>query len=129
MILQAALLCLAANVFHEARGESVPGQYAVAQVTMHRAENDQRKVCRVVYARKQFSWTAKVQQAPSKTDPEAWKRARVIALTVLQRKVAPDFFNKGADHYHADYVLPKWAHRLSRTVVIGRHIFYKGNQA
>lgn len=129
MILQAAVLCLAANVFFEARSESVPGQYAVAQVTMHRAKNDQRKVCKTVYARKQFSWTAKVQQAPFKTDPEAWRRSQIIALTVLQRKIAPDFFNKGADHYHASYVSPRWANNLRRTTVIGHHIFYKGNQA
>lgn len=125
MILQAALICLSANIFHEARGESIPGQYAVAQVTMRRAHNDQRKVCAVVHAPKQFSWTLKLQGDPRKIDPDAWIRARKIAMMVLQQKVPRDFFNKGANHFHANYVAPKWAYRLPRTVVIGKHIFYK----
>lgn len=125
MILQAALICLASNIFYEARGESVPGQYAVAQVTMKRAEGDQRKVCSVVYSPHQFSWTMKPQRNPKEIDPEAFKKAIAIAKIVLQKKVPKDFFNKGADHYHAHYVAPKWAYRLPRTVVIGKHIFYK----
>ena len=30
-----------------------------------------------------------------------------------------------ATHYHSDYVRPRWAKRLKKMDVIGRHIFYK----
>ena len=33
---QADLMCLARNIYHEARGEPITGQYAVAEVTMNR---------------------------------------------------------------------------------------------
>jgi spore germination cell wall hydrolase CwlJ-like protein len=31
----------------------------------------------------------------------------------------------GATHYHADYVNPTWADIRKKTVIIGRHIFYR----
>ena len=55
MLISTAALCLALNVFHEARGEFIPGQYAVALVTLNRAEHDPAKVCDVVFKRHQFS--------------------------------------------------------------------------
>jgi spore germination cell wall hydrolase CwlJ-like protein len=126
MVIEAALLCLSLNVFYEARGESVPGQYAVAQVTMNRAGGDQRRVCDVVYAPRQFSWThQKVRhRKPWKTDPEAWERARIIARIVIQRPTLMNVLVNDADHYHATYVNPRWIFGLQRTARIGRHIFY-----
>lgn len=126
MILESALLCLSLNIWHEARGEQVPGQYAVAQVTMNRAAGDQNNVCRVVYAPKQFSWThQKVRhKSPVKVDPAAWERSKIIARVVLERRMQFDF-SKGADHYHAVYVAPKWSKRMKRTTVIGNHRFYQ----
>jgi len=125
MILEAALLCLSLNIFHEARGEPVPGQYAVAQVTMNRAGGDQARVCKEVYKPKQFSWThQKVRhKKPAKVDPDSWARAKAIARVVLAKGMAMDL-SGGANHYHATYVAPRWATQMQRTRVIGRHIFY-----
>ena len=51
--------CLARNVYYEARGESLAGQYAVAEVTMNRKASlgYPKTVCDVVYQRDAFSWT------------------------------------------------------------------------
>ena len=51
--------CLAMNIYHEARSESMQGQIAVAQVTLNRVEHDKwpSTICEVVYEPKQFSWT------------------------------------------------------------------------
>ncbi len=123
MILEAALICLSMNIFHEARGETVIGQYAVAQVTMTRADQDQRNVCRVVHQRKQFSWTNTPRKHPSQIDLDAWIKAMKIARQTLARKMSKDF-SKGATHYHAVYVSPYWKKSLRKTVRIGNHIFY-----
>jgi spore germination cell wall hydrolase CwlJ-like protein len=117
---------LALNVFHESRGEQVPGQYAVAQVTMRRASYDPDKVCRVVYAKRQFSWTHQraAKRNPARVDPDAWKRSLRIAEVVLANQMLMDF-SKGADHYHATYVRPRWAKHMERSRVLGRHAFYR----
>ena len=54
-----SLECLALNVYYEARGESLAGQYAVAEVTMNRksAARYPKTVCEVVYQKSAFSWT------------------------------------------------------------------------
>ena len=126
MILEAALLCLALNIFHEARGETILGQYAVAQVTMNRAGWDQSRVCKVVYASRQFSWTHQParHRKPSRVDPESWEKAQVIARVTLERPGLMNVLVKDADHYHATYVRPKWRKGMTRTARIGRHIFY-----
>ena len=51
--------CLALNIYHEARGERVEGQIAVAHVTMNRVNHEKwpSTICEVVYQPKQFSWT------------------------------------------------------------------------
>lgn len=56
---EAAIKCLTDNVYHEARGEGVDGQFAAALVTLARTLEFgyPKDVCGVVYQRKQFSWT------------------------------------------------------------------------
>lgn len=83
MILNTALLCMALNVYHESRGESIAGQIAVAQVTMNRA-GQERNVCNVALEPNQFSWTRKlvkgkrVTKRGMPTDMEAWNHALTI---------------------------------------------------
>lgn len=135
MILEAATLCLALNVFHEARGEFVPGQYAVALVTVNRAKGDPAKVCDVVFKPRQFSWTAGVKLTkkgweipsrlvnPTNDEPDAWARAWRIAQWTLAGRM-PDLTD-GADHYHANYVRPAWRMKMTRTATLGAHHFYR----
>ena len=44
--------CLALNVYHEARNQTIDGQYAVAHVTMNRVASSKHadNICDVVYA-------------------------------------------------------------------------------
>ena len=62
-MIEAALMCLALNVYFEARNDSMVGQYAVAQVVMNRVQSNKfpNDVCSVVkQSRKdgtcQFTW-------------------------------------------------------------------------
>lgn len=138
MILATAMLCMAANLYHEARGEVIMGQHAVAQVTMNRAGRDPKNVCKVVAAPRQFSWTNKgtglTKRANGKLvltakgepkDKFAWNTAMKIAAVTLNGRM-PDFTH-GANHYHADYVNPYWKHSMAKVAVVGHHLFYRYN--
>ena len=126
--------CLAMNVYHEARGEPVSGQYAVANVTLNRVNADRYPddVCRVVYQKTwidkrqryvaAFSWTVdRIADIPKES--RAWKQAVKVARQVYYENATSQA--KDALYYHADYVKPRWASKKLRVAKIGRHIFYK----
>jgi N-acetylmuramoyl-L-alanine amidase len=118
-MLESAIICLALNIVHEARGEPVLGQLAVSKVVLTRAKNDLSKVCQVVFKPYQFSWTITMTGLP---DSMEFERALKIAALAVRM----DDFTGGATHYHADHIRPTWSRKMKRTVKIGRHIFYKG---
>lgn len=118
-MITASLLCLSLNVYYEARGEEIAGQMAVALVTLNRAKEQKKDVCEVVYAPKQFSWTA----SPSRPHPsgQAWVLAQQIA------SAATTFadFTYGATHFHAWSVTPDWSLNLKFVARYGNHLFYR----
>lgn len=134
MILESALLCLAINIYHEARGEMIPGQYGVANVTMNRAKSDD-DICRVVTQKAQFSWTQKLvtkqggkfvlKRSGYPRDEVAWARAQRIAAYAMSNRHID--FTQGATFYHAAYVSPAWRSAVTKTKRMGTHIFYKTN--
>jgi len=115
--------CMALNIYHEARGERVEGQIAVAHVTMNRVnhENWPDTICDVVYQSKQFSWTHMIKDH-TPNEKRAWKEAQVIARDVMIGNTEDP--TKGAEFYHANYVNPWWAKSYTLTKVIGNHLFY-----
>lgn len=121
MIMQNALMCLALNIYHEARGEPLEGQIAIAMVTMNRAEWDTASVCEVVYQRNQFSWTHRLADFTPQ-EPNAWAGAWRIAHRVIEGE--HDDITYGATHFHTRAVRPVWRHALKKTTTIGEHVFY-----
>ena len=130
---QADLTCLAQNIYFEARGEPLEGQYAVAEVTMNRVASPHYpdSVCEVVHQRHwsarsrryvgAFSWT-ELDSLPRPQGP-AWQRTRSIAEAVYDGRHTPTV--AGALFYHADYVQPDWASNMKPVAEIGGHIFYE----
>lgn len=120
---QENLQCLARNIYFEARGEPLAGQYAVAEVTMNRkaAALYPRTVCEVVYEKAAFSWTL-LGRLPEPMGKE-WQLAQQVAESVYYGRNAP--VAKGALFYHATYVRPAWAASRERIGRIGRHVFYR----
>ena len=122
--------CMTEAIYFEARGETIEGQYAVAEVILNRVDssNYPDSVCGVVnqgtgrrYAC-QFTYTC--DGIPEiVTDQRAWNRAGNIARIMLDD--APRDLTAGATHYHADYVNPNWARVYPRTARYGSHIFYR----
>lgn len=117
--------CMAMNIYHEARSETIFGQIAVAQVTLNRMFMDRYPdtICGVVWQNKQFSWT---HDGLSDTPKElgAWATSKAIAQLVLETWDTEVDVTFGADHYHADSVSPFWSNQDKLTTVIGDHIFY-----
>ena len=117
--------CLALNVYHEARGESVLGQQLVAQITINRLNHDSfpSTVCGVVTQYRQFSWTHDgANDHPY--DREAYARAYLIAVSFLLLDYEVDIHRAGLVlNYHATSVSPDWP-RLHPVFIHGNHIFY-----
>lgn len=121
--------CLAINVYHEARGESVQGMEAVAQVTLNRAADEKfpDDVCAVVYQKKpdggcQFSW-----YCDGKSDSVHDKKSWAIAVGVADRALRGQTLgavSRNAIYYHSTRVRPYWAYTKRLVAVIGRHRFY-----
>ncbi|WNK00834.1 cell wall hydrolase [Thalassospiraceae bacterium LMO-JJ14] len=126
----AELRCLALNIYWEARSESIPGQLAVAAVTLNRVESPRfpASVCDVVRQggevrrhRCQFSWWCDGKK-DDPLDMNAWRRATTLARLASSGVI--DDPTRGALWYHADYVTPHWAGAKEKVAKIGRHIFY-----
>lgn len=126
------LNCLTKNIYYEARGEPIDGQYAVAEVTMNRVASKHypNTVCEVVYQEKfdvirkrnvsAFSWTELDLTGP--VDRGIWKRAWKVAEEVYDEQAEPRA--DGALFYHSKYIRPRWARGKRRVAKIGKHIFY-----
>jgi len=128
MIMEAAM-CLALNVFFEARNEPIDGQMMVAEVTLNRVDSPHYPdtVCGVVWQTKQFSWTHDGKHDDptrmSHLDRVEWGHIQKLAEEVLEN---PNMlFGTGATHYHADYVRPFWVSDLEYVGKVGNHMFYK----
>jgi len=139
------LECLAMNIYHEARSESLAGQYAVADVTLNRMQ-DRRypsTICGVVeqavlsqwgldrgleIPKKnmcQFSWYCDgLSDEPLET--YSWLRAKDIAHDMMYYS-KHNGLTEGSTHYHANYVNPTWSYHEKMRLIgrIGDHIFYK----
>ncbi|WP_265570127.1 cell wall hydrolase [Sphingomicrobium nitratireducens] len=116
--------CLATAVYFEARGESLEGQLAVADVVLNRAESGQYPSdwCSVVKQKAQFSFV-KNGRFPKVTEYEAWEDAKAIARIAIDG--ASEIVRGDVLWYHADYVAPTWRRNLNQVTKVGVHIFYR----
>jgi spore germination cell wall hydrolase CwlJ-like protein len=120
--------CLTTALYFEARGESLKGQFAVAEVILNRADSPRfpSSVCGVVNqgGRKgcQFSYVCDGHKDVMR-ERGAIDRAGRIARVMLDG--APRALTEGATYFHSTGVRPGWAHRFPRTAAIGAHMFYR----
>ena len=124
------LNCLAEAVYFEARGEPDSGQRAVAQVVVNRAGSGvyPKSFCGVVYQNEhrrnacQFSFACD-GRPETKNEAAAWRKAKRIALQIASGEMRSPVL-RTATHYHASYVHPSWARKMTRLSKIGLHVFY-----
>jgi hypothetical protein len=120
--------CLTEALYFEARGESLEGQVAVAEVILNRADSPlyPRSICGVVKQRGgggcQFSYVCD-GRADRMRDKASADRAGRIARAMIDG--APRVLAGGATHFHTRGVRPSWSKRFSKTASIGAHVFYR----
>ena len=135
-----ALMCLALNVYFEARSENMASQMAVSLVVMNRVKDHRfpDTVCEVVKQgityknsgqpvpnKCQFSWWCD-QRSDKPKNKQAWLKAQQVASIVLDGSMID--FTEGSTHYHAHYVYPEWRKTKTKVTRIDSHIFYRWEQ-
>tara|TARA_R110000796_G_scaffold156144_3_gene272684 strand:+ start:46 stop:483 length:438 start_codon:yes stop_codon:yes gene_type:complete len=116
--------CLADNLHYEARGESLAGIKAVANVVLNRVKSKRwpNTICKVVYQYKQFSWANK-QQARHPLNVAYTQHVQNVVSRAIAGKLKDN--TGSATHYHTLAVRPGWRKRLVRIKTIGFHVFYR----
>ena len=123
--------CLAEAIYFEARGETVRGQMAVAQVILNRVFSGKypNTVCGVVYQnahrRLHCQFTFACDGIPDIVrEPDMWERAKTIAAEMLDGKLWLPEVGK-ATHYHGHWVRPGWVREMTKMHRLGVHTFYR----
>ena len=124
--------CLTEAIYFEARGEEVPGQFAVGEVILNRVDHPAYpdSVCGVVEQgtrsgrlhKCQFSYNCDglVEEVANR---RAWTSTGKVSRLLLagwERR-----FTGGATHYHTTAANPGWAGAYPRTALVGDHVFYR----
>jgi N-acetylmuramoyl-L-alanine amidase len=120
------IVCLALNIYHEARNQPFEGQLAVAHVTLNRMEDSlgSASICDVVFRGRHFSWTSDPakRRVKSARETAAWETAQRVARMAIEDRDADPV--GGSTFFHATWVQPDWASAFVRVRQIGDHIFY-----
>lgn len=130
------VLCLALNIYNEARGSSIEDRIATSYVVFNRYDSktyplnhkSKKSLCDIVFDKYQFCWTnPDVIKLPR--EKQAWSDAQSLAYQLYynqeHRKLAKDFALK---HYVVstmldDEIKPKWIEERKLTVHIGKHAY------
>jgi len=122
--------CLQEAIYHEARGEDITGQFAVAEVILNRVDisNYPDSVCGVVHQNAHLSNACQFSYAcngRSRAMTEGQARALAARIAQVMLSGAPRELTDGATHFHAQSVRPAWSRRFAQTAQIGTHLFYR----
>jgi len=130
--------CLAQAIYHEARGESEAGQYAVANVIVNRALSGKfpATLCGVIYQnankgyhRCQFTFACDGKDdAPG--ERAAWSRSKAIAQSVYAEFASGQqmaSLPRSVLYYHTRSSNPSWSNTYTQVAQIGSHLFYAPN--
>lgn len=122
------LMCLAVAIYFEARGESLDGQFAVAEVIQNRVE-DRRypdDLCSVVFDANQFSF-ANGGLYPSLPDPRSSPSAEKALWVAKESLDNGPILGISSTHYHEKSVSPPWSKKFDLDGSYGSHVFYTNN--
>lgn len=126
--------CLSEALYFEARGETVKGQFAVAEVIMNRVKSSRfpGTLCGVINqgtGRKyqcQFTYTCDGYKDVIR-EHQAFERVSKVARAIIDGAKGSGNLTEGATHYHTTAVRPAWARIYKKTARIGVHLFYRHN--
>lgn len=120
--------CLKTAIYFESRGETLQGQFAVAEVVLNRVDSLRypKTICGVVQQRGSGSCAFSYSCDGNKdvmTEPGPADVAGRIARVMLDG--APRQLTAGATYFHTRAVSPSWSRKFDRTAAIGSHLFYR----
>ena len=130
--------CLAQAIYHEARGESEAGQYAVANVIVNRALSGKfpSTLCGVIYQnaskgyhRCQFTFACD-GRTDAPREQRAWARSQNIAKEVYAEFASGrqmESLPRSVLYYHTRSSNPSWSNTFTQVASIGSHLFYSPN--
>lgn len=138
------LQCLALNIYHEARGESVNGKLAVAHVTVNRVHSKKfpNTVCEVVTQARYSNWWKETHgrnvplrnqcsfswYCDGKSDQvynqQAWQSSLSIARSVLM-KHTQDPTNGATYYYNPTLADPYWKDHFQQVASVDNHVFLR----
>ena len=125
--------CLAEALYFEARGETVKGQAAVAEVILNRVKSAQfpNTLCGVINQgtgrryQCQFTYTCDGHE-------EVIREKRAYEQVAKEARLAIDGatpkLTDGATYYHTTAVRPRWSRSFTKTARIGVHLFYRDDR-
>ena len=134
--------CMADTIYHESRGESINGQYAVASVVLNRVKSEKfpKSICAVTKQKAHvngreicaFSWYCENKKvtldsplsAPTTDIAKQYKQSIIISVLALTGKLK-DVTNGATFFYNPNLCNPSWASNMKITVVYGNHVFLK----
>jgi len=131
-MMETALMCMALNIFFEARSEPIQGQIAVAEVTLNRVASDDypNTICEVVLQENsqgcQFSWWCD-GKSDSPKEHNSFQTSKSLARLMIDDGQYISVVGKNATHYHTDDIKPYWSDDMVKVEQVGKHIFYAKN--
>lgn len=119
---KAEITCVTRNAYFEARNQGEKGILATVFVVLNRTKDSRfpSTPCRVVAQPYQFEWYGKGKVVK---DHKTYQEIEVLVREVLSGKHRD--FTRGSTHFHHVKIKPDWSKRLTPTVQVGVHKFYK----
>lgn len=132
------IACLTTNIYYEGRGESIEGMRAIASVVINRMKHPafkgQDSLCKVTFAKGQFSWYKPKSKAIQRLlngdlsglkakDKKAYQKAEGIAVGFLLSAYRPSTPH-WVISFHNSSVSPTWSRTMRKYKKIGNHHFY-----
>ena len=119
---KAEITCLTKNAYHEAGNQGEKGILATVFVVLNRTKDSRfpSTPCKVISAPFQFSWRGKGKVVK---DHKTYKEIEVLVREVVSGKHRD--VTRGSVFFHSTKVKPSWCSKVTKTVKIGDHVFYK----
>ena len=119
---KAEITCLTRNAYFEARNQGEKGILATVFVVLNRTKDSRfpSTPCKVIHQPKQFSWIGKGKVVK---DHKTYKEVEVLVKEVVDGKHKD--ITRGSTHFHTTKVRPSWCNKMTKTVKIKDHVFYK----
>lgn len=119
------IVCLALNLYHEARGSTLADIMAVGFSTRNRTNPAKEKgYCDVIWQKGQYEWTRRPLAGIMPRERAAWERMVENARRIIVEDL-PDTTNGATSFYSRKITPPVWTRKATSRKVIGGHVYVR----